>query len=90
MERRTTTETVIFRHPFRLAGFAHDEAPGIYTVEVEQEALDTLSFLGWRHIATSIRLRREGATECVPVDPLELSEARDRDRDHDPGVPNLS
>jgi hypothetical protein len=81
MERRTTTETVIFRHPFRLTGFERDEAPGIYTIEVEQEALDTLTRVAWRHISTTIRLRRHGATECVPIDPVELRDARDLDRD---------
>lgn len=84
MERRTTTETIIFRHPFRLAGFEQDQAPGIYIVEVEQEALDSLSVIGWRHIATTIRVRREGAIECVPVNPAELREFRDRDQDPDP------
>ncbi len=84
MERRTTTETVIFRHAFRLTGFDRDEAPGIYTVEVEQEALDSLTLIGWRHIATTMKLRRHGATECVAIDPAELLEARDRDKDPDP------
>ena len=83
MERRFTTETVIFRHPFRLAGFGHDEAPGIYTIEIEEEALDTLTVVGWRHIATTLRLRRHGATECVSIDPAAFREARDRDRDPD-------
>ena len=83
MERRTTTETIIFRHPFRLTGFERDEAPGIYTVEVEQESLDTLTLMGWRHISTTIRVRRYGATECVSIDPAELREVRDRDQDPD-------
>ncbi len=84
MERRITTETVVFRHAFRLAGFEREEAAGIYTVEVEQEALDSLTVIGWRHISTTIRLRRQGAMELVPVDPAELREARDRDQDPDP------
>ena len=84
MERRTTTETVIFRHPFRLAGFDRDEAPGIYTVEIEEEALETLTVLGWRHITTTLSLRRHGATECVAIDPAEFREARERDQDPDP------
>ena len=84
MERRTTTETVIFRHPFRLTGFDRDEAPGIYTLEIEEEALDTLTLIGWRHIATTLRLRRHGATECVSINPAEFREARERDQDPDP------
>jgi hypothetical protein len=84
MERRITTQTLIFRHPFWLAGFARDQAPGVYTIEIEQEALDTLSFPGWRHIATTIMLRQDGATECVPIDPLELEFALERDKNPDP------
>lgn len=84
MERRTTTQTIIFRHPFWLAGFERDEAPGVYTIEIEQEALDTLSFQGWRHIATTIMLRHGGTTECVPIDPLELEFAVERDKSPDP------
>jgi hypothetical protein len=84
MERRITSETVIFRRPFRLAGLTRDEGPGIYTIEVEQEALDTLASVGWRHIATTLRLRRDGAVECVPVNPAELREAIARDQDPDP------
>jgi hypothetical protein len=83
MERRITTETVIFRHPFRLAGFEHEEAPGVYTLEIEEEALDTLSVIGWRHIATILKLRRLGATECVVIDPVEFRQVREWDRDPD-------
>jgi len=83
MERRTTTEIVIFRHPFRLSGFDCEEAPGNYTVEVEQEALDSLTLIGWRHISTTIMLRRHGATECILIDPMDLREARDRDQHND-------
>lgn len=81
MERRTTVETLIFRHPFRLAGFEREEAAGVYTIEVEQEALDSLTVIGWRHLGTCIRLAHQGATELVPVDPAELREAQERDRD---------
>jgi hypothetical protein len=59
---------------------------GTYTIDTEEQALDTLSFAGWRHIATSMRLFRDGATEHVPVDPQELRDAmlRDGDQDIDP------
>jgi hypothetical protein len=84
MQRRTTTHTVIFRHPFLLTGFDHEEAPGIYAVDIEEEALDSLTVIGWRHISTTLRLVRHGAMEYVPVDPAELREARDRDQNRDP------
>lgn len=87
MERRTSFETVIFRHPFSLAGFEREAAPGVYSIEIEEEALDSLSVAGWRHIATIITLRHEGATEYVPIDPLELRLALERDKDPDwPGL----
>jgi hypothetical protein len=83
MDRRTTTETVIFRHPFRLAGFDRAEAPGIYTVETEGEALDSLTVIGWRHISSTLRVRRGGTTEYVPVDPQELRQAKAYDQEPD-------
>ncbi len=86
MHRRFTSQTVIFRHPFRLAGFSHDEAAGVYTIEVEQEALDSLTLVAWRHIATTMQLRRDGALEFVPVDPAELTQAWARDQHPDPAA----
>lgn len=86
MERRTSTRTLIFRRPFQLSGFDQPQPPGSYTIDTEEQALDTLSMAGWRHISTSIRLFRDGAIEYHPIDPQELRDIllRDGDQDIDP------
>ena len=59
------------------------EAPGIYTLEIEEEALDLLTLIGWRHISTTLRLRRGTTTEYVPVDPQEFRLAKAQDQEPD-------
>jgi hypothetical protein len=86
METRTISKLVTFRKPFVLSGLDDPEPPGTYTVYMEEEMVDTLSFVGWRHTSSAIVLRRAGAVEHFPVDPQELREAlvRDGDQGTDP------
>ena len=86
METRTTTKLVTFRRPFVLPGLDGPQPPGTYTIHMEEEMLDTLSFVGWRQIGCAIVLHREGAEEHVTIDPQELREAlvRDGDQGTDP------
>ena len=72
MDRRTTTRKVIFRHSFWLSGLVQPQPAGSYTIDTEEEQLDTLSLVGWRHVSTTIRLFCYGATEHVGIDPAEL------------------
>jgi hypothetical protein len=74
MESRTTTRLVTFRKPFTLSGL-HDIPPGSYVVLIEEEMLDTLSFVGWRQTGCIIVLHRDSGDEHVSIDPQELREA---------------
>ena len=79
MATRTSSKQVTFRRPFLLSGFDSIQPAGTYTVDTEEELIDALSFPAWKRVATMMQLTRDGATEYMPVDPDELSEAQTRD-----------
>jgi hypothetical protein len=79
MTRRTTTTTVTFRRPFILAGFESIRPGGTYTIDTEEELIETVSFPAWRRIATVIHLNDLGTTSYLTIDPVELHEAAMRD-----------
>ncbi len=83
MATRTSTETVTFRHPFRLSGVDDMQPAGPYLVETDEELLQTLSAPAYRRLATLIRLGgTPGSNELgriVDIDPAELAAARARD-----------
>ena len=76
---RTTTKTVTFQRPFVLEGFAELLPAGTYTVDTEEEPLDSLLVAGWRRISTTLRVRVDGAVECRAIEPDALHEALMRD-----------
>jgi len=86
MESRTTSKIVNFRNSFTLSGLDGIQPPGTYTVRTEEEMLDTLSFIGWRQVGTTMVLHRDGGVEYAAIDPRELREAlvRDGDQGTDP------
>jgi hypothetical protein len=86
METRTTKKQVTFAKSFRLAGMEAVQPPGTYTLTLEEQQLDALRFIGWRHIDATLEVRHDGATEYVAVDMQNLREAllRDTDQSTDP------
>jgi hypothetical protein len=81
MEIRTTSRLVTFRRPFRFAGLESAQPPGTYTLDVEEEKVDTLSVAGWRQTGVTLKVTRGNRTEYVPVDMDVLREALQRDGD---------
>lgn len=81
MESRTTSMQVVFRKPFTLSTLSSLQPPGSYTIRMDEEMLDTLSFAGWRRTDCAIVLHSAGTTEYVPIDLQELREALVRDGD---------
>ena len=79
MTTRTSSKQVTFRRPFLLSGLADMQPAGTYVVDTEEELIDALSFSAWKRVATAMQLTHGGATEYLPVDPGELSEAQMRD-----------
>jgi hypothetical protein len=79
MSRRTTSRSVTFRRPFILSGFEAVQAAGTYVIDVEDEAIESLSFLASRRTSTQMRISALGATEHRTIDPAELDKALLRD-----------
>ena len=76
---RTTTKTVTFTRPFVLDGFPELLPAGTYTVDTDEEPLDSMLVAGWRRVSTTLRVRVDGAIECLIIDPDALHEALMRD-----------
>jgi hypothetical protein len=90
MTIRTTSKTVTFMHPFSLSGAIEAHPAGTYTVETDEEMLQTSSLPAYRRIATLLRLERNtGAvlTQIVETNPAELAGALARDAQPDETVP---
>src|SRR6476646_5816909 len=56
MTVRTTSKTVTFTHPFNLSGMDEVQPAGTYTVETDEELLQTSSVPAYRRISTLMRL----------------------------------
>ncbi len=79
MTTRTTTKTVTFQRPFLLEGFTELLPAGAYTIDTEEEQLDSLLVVAWRRVSTILRVRANGTVECREIDPDALREALMRD-----------
>src|SRR5690348_11278725 len=94
MPDRTSSETVTFRHPFKLSGADDVQPAGRYIVETDEELLQTLSFPAYRRLSTVIRLPgRSNSMELariINVDPAELSAALARDAQEQEMAPTLA
>jgi hypothetical protein len=77
---RTTRETVTFEHPFSLYTVDGVQPAGTYTVEIDEELIEGVSFLAYRRVATTIYLPPPhggaGSIQAVRVDPRDLDAAR--------------
>ena len=83
MTMRTSRKTVTFRRPFSLRGLDEMQPAGTYTVETNEELLESLSFPAWRRTATVILLRPQtggvGLGQDLEIDPSELEAVEDSD-----------
>jgi hypothetical protein len=83
MTERTGSETVTFRHPFRLDGADELQPAGCYVIESNYEMIEGLSFPAFRRGSTVIRLPgRLGSTESarvIDIAPVQLAAAPARD-----------
>ena len=85
MTTRVTSRSVIFEHSFLLDEVDGEQPPGIYTVETEEELLDSVAVTAYRRVSTVIHCQAPGGiTRFVTVDPAVLEAALARDaRDSD-------
>ena len=76
---RTTRKTVTFQRPFVLEGFPELLPAGTYTIDTDEEQIDSPLVVAWRRVSTTLRVRVDGTVECRIIDPDALHEALMRD-----------
>jgi hypothetical protein len=80
---RVTHTTVTFRRTFELAGVEGKRPAGTYAIETTEAAIDSLSFLAYRRVSTTIdlpcNLSPMFLRQLVDIDPRDLEAALRRD-----------
>ena len=81
MTMRTTEKTITFHRPFCLKGVDRLLPPTDYRVMTDEELIEGLSFPAYRRVLTAIFVPAPSgsAVEMVPIDPLDLQAAQERD-----------
>ena len=83
MAGRTTRMSVTFSHPFWLADVDGIQPAGTYRIQTVDVTLDSLSFLAYRRVSTTIELPAVGTAssrrQVVTIDPVVLEAALKRD-----------
>ena len=86
MTVRTSQKTVTFNGPFALSGVDEILPGGAYTVELDEEPLEGISFLAYRRVSTRLHLGGKPGSRVlnrvIAIDPKELDAAIRRDREH--------
>ena len=77
---RVTYRTVVFRRPFLLDEADGEQPPGAYTIETEEELLESVSFPAYRRISMTMHCHAPGGiTRFVTVDAAVLDAALAQD-----------
>ena len=83
MKTRTSERTVTFRNSFVLASLDEELPAGDYSVEIEEQLIEGISYAAYRRTSTVLRLpARSGPshlTRALTVDPEELDAALGHD-----------
>lgn len=83
MTARTHSKNVVFREPFILKSVDRVLPPGDYRVVTDEELIEGLSFPVYRRVSTMIFVPTQShlafSVEMVPIDPLDLQAAQDRE-----------
>ncbi len=86
MNNRTSEERVTFNRNFLLPSVDEVLPPGTYLIETEEEQIDSLSFVAYRRVATTITLpalgTETGSKQVITIDPSELAAARAKDSEN--------
>ena len=83
----TIRSIAVFNSAFNLGGIDGDLPAGSYRIESEEELIESLSFVAFRRVETTIELPAIGSVslkrQVVAIDPLDLALAQDRDAGHE-------
>src|SRR6476660_7787225 len=78
---RSRRETVVFKHPFRIASVERLLPAGSYEVITDEESMEGLAFPSFRPIATMMMVPapppRSPSVEMVTISSIDLSDARE-------------
>lgn len=81
---RSTESVVTFRQSFFLESLGVEQPAGSYRLVVDEMAIDGLSFLAYRRVATMLHLPAIGTSatkqQVYEIDPDELALAREKDQ----------
>lgn len=77
---RSRRETIVFKHPFRMASIERLLPAGAYEVVTDEEMIEGLSFPVFRRVATMMMIPAEApnssAVEMISIGSIELSDAQ--------------
>jgi hypothetical protein len=80
---RSRSETVIFKHPFRIASVERLLPAGAYEVVTDEEMIEGLSFPCYRRVATMMMIPaappRSSSVEMISISSIDLSDAQRTD-----------
>src|SRR5438105_2290486 len=78
---RSRRETVLFKHPFRIASVERPLPAGSYEIITDEESMEGLSFPSFQPVATMMMVPapppRSSCVEMVMISPIDLSDARE-------------
>ena len=84
MTKRAKQEMATFSHPFTISGVDGVQPAGSYVVQIEEEALEGLSFVAYRRLETSILVPlhsgSSGSVQSIPIQTRDLEDALAHDR----------
>ena len=84
MTLRIISTVITFARPFSLPGLDRAQTAGTYTVQIDEESIEGLSFLAYRRVSTVIILPlspgQPGSFQAISVAPEDLETAQARDR----------
>ena len=79
LENRTNAYEVTFKHSFELKGVGERLSAGTYVIEEEEAPLPLSSVIGFRRIATTIRVPTSMGISHHAIDHADLERALKRD-----------
>src|SRR4051794_13190921 len=78
---RSRRETVVFKHPFRIASVERLLPAGSYEVITDEELMEDLSFPHFRRVATMMMVPapppRSSSVEMVTISLIDLADSRE-------------
>ena len=83
MSERITEDEIVFRHPFRVPQLEVDLPPGTYRITIEEQPIESLSFLAYRRVGTQLHIPAIGqmrnTMQYVTLPPGELEALKQQD-----------